>query len=134
MNEQSSHRSTGNLVKCANPDCGAVHYFSASKVQSRRYCDRLCARRHREPSTVAADVISLLGGSRVLAERLGAQQRTVVSWRVSGIPYRYHFAIISLAEAEGWDQDITFEVLQRTVTEGRDLRIAAATNQEHRHA
>ena len=134
MNRQSSHKSTGNLVKCANPDCGAVHYFSASKAPSRRYCDRLCERRHRELSTVAADVIKLLGGSRVLAEQLGAQQRTVISWRMSGIPYKYHFAIINLAETEGWGEAITFEVLQRTTTEGRILRTAAASNQEHRHA
>lgn len=131
MLKQNSGQSKDVLIRCENPECRAVQYFSPSKAKARKYCNRTCERTHRGLPTVAADVIDLLGGSRILAKRIGATQRTVISWRAAGIPTKFHFEFVKLARSDGLEEDITFEVLQRTTTEGRAFR---AVNQENNHA
>lgn len=128
MEPENSDATEPVFIKCANTKCKNVTAYSKFRKGLPKYCNAACERQHKGLDTVAAHVISLLGGSRALANRLKAQQHTVISWRSVGIPPRYHFPIVAFAEEKDLKDVITFEVLHRTVSEGRAIRLGRADN------
>lgn len=92
-----SYPNFGEPVRCKT--CGETTYFPPSVAPRRRYCNEVCYANRPTPSaSPALVIIRLLGGSHALAQQLKTTPRTVRAWSLHGIPSKYHFDLLKVAE------------------------------------